>query len=521
MLRTAESAAGDWVLVTGATGFLGAALVHELICRSRRVLCLVRAATPAEARSRLTAALRPWRADTERLLESGLLAVVRGDVLAADVGTSSDVIVRLRGSVSAVVHSAGNTRFSETATGEPHRTNVEGTGNVLALARKLECRDWHFISTAFVAGEADEASEAIATEPPPFRNAYEQSKWQAERSALSAADDAGATLTIYRPSSIVGHSANGQASLFNGVYYLFRATGLIARAIEQHPEYDRHAIPLRIPASSQNRPNLICIDDVATAFGVLFDSPEARGGIYHLTHPDPPTNGQIRRVLESHYDIAGGRFAVDEVAAAAADRDSPIQQLFDEMTEAVRDYLFDAPRFERTKISRFVNQPPAPWTDDRLLRLIEAAESSGWRTVEADRQEGSDDARELSAYFEDFLPARIAGSALGGARQLDVTVRFAIGKRPEGMWLCRFVGGRVDVAKSSEGQPADVTYRTSVSRFRAAVAGEISGAELFLSGAAQVEGDIERALKFATFLDEFVRANPYRRTGEAEPAESP
>ena len=36
-----------WVLLTGATGLLGSAILHELLVRGHRVLCVVRAVTPA------------------------------------------------------------------------------------------------------------------------------------------------------------------------------------------------------------------------------------------------------------------------------------------------------------------------------------------------------------------------------------------------------------------------------------------------------------------------------------------
>ncbi len=47
--------------------------------------------------------------------------------------------------------------------------------------------------------------------------------------------------------------------------------------------------------------------------------------------------------------------------------------------------------------------------------------------------------------------------------------------------------------------------------FWRAVAGEVTGAELFLSGDARIEGDIERGLKFAMILEQFVREFPCDR----------
>jgi nucleoside-diphosphate-sugar epimerase len=524
-VRTATRDSGDWVLVTGATGFLGAALVAELLGRGRRVLCLVRAATPANARTRIADALRNWTRSVERLLETGRLAVLRGDVCQAHAGLNDPLRATLRGRVAALVHAAASTRFTATGNGEPERTNVTGTRHVLELAQELECRDWHLISTAYVAGVVDEAREVAGLAPPLFRNAYERSKWDAERLAESEARAGRAALTIYRPSIVVGHSATGRATRFTGIYYLFRATSLVARAADQRPRTDRRAIPLRIPATPDGCPNLICVDDVAKAFGDLVDQAAAHGGVYHLTHPAPPTNAQIKRVLEQYYDIGGGGFTVGDGSAATRatpcdDVSSPFQGLFDAMTRPLRDYLFDAPRFDRTQVERFVRRPPAAWTDDRLRRLIAAADTAGWRSIGSDRQSDVD-AGEIAAYFREYLPQTMADSAFSRVGPLDLAVRFEIGRRPEGRWWCRF-RGRCDMKVEPAGeQPWDVTYRTSESRFWAAVAGEITGAELFLSGDAQIEGDIERALKFAVMLEELVHRYPYHKGDAAPPAGVP
>jgi len=56
-----------------------------------------------------------------------------------------------------------------------------------------------------------------------------------------------------------------------------------------------------------------------------------------------------------------------------------------------------------------------------------------------------------------------------------------------------------------------VVYRTTPIAFWRAVAGEVTGAELFLSGDARIDGDIERGLKFAMILEQFVREFPCRR----------
>jgi nucleoside-diphosphate-sugar epimerase len=453
----------------------------------------------------LVDALRPWDLDADALMESGALAALRGDVHAPRLGIEHETLDGLRGRIASVIHAAGSTRFVSNASGEPVRTNVEGTRHVFETARLLGCSDWHFVSTAYVAG-----SRADAFETPcrviDGRNAYERSKCQAEIESTQSASLAGATLTIHRPSIVVGRSDTGRATRFTGMYFLLRATSLVARWADQNPAIDRHAIPLQIAADALAGVNAIAIDDLARDFADVLETPAARGGIYHLTHPHPPTNAQVRRVLESYYDIAGGRFEGEEVAGVAR---SDVQEIFDQLTAPVAEYLFAAPRFDRSNTAKFTSRPPAEWTDARLRRLIEFAESARWRPMSLFSSADAS-ASGVTSYFREFLPAHASNATLGAVRHLNVDVQFRIGDRAEGACWCRFRDGRLILVESGTDRPADVEYRTSATDFWRAVAGETSGAELFLSGRAGMTGDIERALKLAVLLDEFVREFPYR-----------
>jgi hypothetical protein len=46
------------------------------------------------------------------------------------------------------------------------------------------------------------------------------------------------------------------------------------------------------------------------------------------------------------------------------------------------------------------------------------------------------------------------------------------------------------------------------------VCGQSNASDVFLSGGASIEGDVERALKFAGIVQDFVREYPYDRQRE-------
>jgi len=519
-LGTGRTSTTSWVLLTGATGFLGQCLLGELLDRRYRVLAIVRAGAPAEARSRLGEAMKPWGRDIEAHLESGQLAILRGELLAPDLGVSQDVLRHLRGTLASVVHAAGNTTFRKRPDGEPARTNVEGSREVFRFASACECLDWHLISTAYVCGKVasgagSRAAEAVQETPvadqPEFRNEYERSKWLAELQSAEAASDTGATLSIYRPSVVVGHSSSGVATRFVGICYLFRAVSLIAQAAAQRADLDRRRIPLRIRADADSGANLVFADDLARDFVDIFARRAARGGVYHLTHPAAPSNEQIRRAVESYYDVSGGRFVSKEAPAAGDDRTS-FEEIFDDLTGGISTYLFDSPVFDRCHTDAFSSRPPTAWNEQRLHRLIAYAESVGWRAARTEL----DPHAELigfEAFFERFLPTNVALSKIGRLSQLNVDVRFQIEGGVDGDWWCRFRNGRVVEVRRAPGLSADVVFRTTPVAFWRAVGGEVTGPEMFLSGDARIEGDIERGLKFAMILEQFVREFPCDRQG--------
>ncbi len=511
-MGTGRRTTTSWVLLTGATGFVGQCLLGELLDRRYRVLAMVRASAPGDARERLQRAMEPWSRDLEAAFESGQLAVLRGDLRAADGGVSHKIRRHLRGSVAALVHAAGCTSFRQSADGEPMVTNVDGTANACRFAERCGCPDWHLISTAYVCGKVESASEVPLPDPPDSRNVYEHSKWLAESRTTQAAAQAGAALTIHRPAIVVGHSHSGVATRFAGMYYLFRATSLVAQAVAHSPDLDRHRIALRICADPDSAANLMCANDLARDFGDLFDRPESRGGVYHLTHPAPPSNLMVKRALERYYGIGGGRFVGAGTALPVNNR-SVFEAVFADITRGISPYVFDAPRFDRRQTARFTTRPPVLWTEARLHRLLRYAEAVGWRPGRPERSAEPPGAG-LDAYFERFLPVRVLQSTISRIGRLDLDVRFRIDSSVDGDWWCRFRHGKVvDVHRRASHQ-AQVTFRTTPSAFWRAVAGEVSGAELFLSGAAHIEGDIERGLKFAMILDQFVREFPYLREGQ-------
>ena len=94
------------VLLTGATGLLGAHLIQELMERtSADVYCLVRAADEADARRRLVDHLTSYCVWREEF--ASRIRVVAGDVSLPLMGLTRERFAELAREIGAIYHSAG------------------------------------------------------------------------------------------------------------------------------------------------------------------------------------------------------------------------------------------------------------------------------------------------------------------------------------------------------------------------------------------------------------------------------
>ncbi|MEU4805395.1 amino acid adenylation domain-containing protein [Actinosynnema sp. NPDC023587] len=223
------------VLLTGATGFLGAHLLAELLTRSdAEVHCLVRAHSPAAAAERLRGNLRRARLELseERLAR---IVPVLGDLSTPLLGLGGRGFDELAESVDAIYHNGALLNFVLTYR-QMVPSLVNSTADVLRLATKYATKPLHLTSTLGVFLGTDYDGRLISEtdrpeDPTGLDTGYNTAKWVADMMVLLARDR-GLPVSVHRMAAIVGDVRTGTAKTDSYLSRQIRtcaATGVVPR----------------------------------------------------------------------------------------------------------------------------------------------------------------------------------------------------------------------------------------------------------------------------------------------------
>ncbi len=264
------------ILLTGATGFLGAFLLEALLLQTQaEIICLVRAESEAAGWERLQTTLRNygiWREDFRPRL-----TVQPGDLAQPNLGLIDPDFQALAVSVEAIYHN-GAWVHHVSPYALLRETNVVGTREVIRLACQHHPKPLHFTSTLSVLPPVPPAGKAQMLEDDPLdrypvpAGGYNRTKWVAEQ-LVRQASDRGLPVTIYRPGPISGHSQTGA---FNANDFLYR----LMQGYIQLGTAPQGELPL----------DILPVDYVSHAIAHLSQKPQSQGQVFHLIHPQPASS---------------------------------------------------------------------------------------------------------------------------------------------------------------------------------------------------------------------------------------
>ena len=187
----------DTILVTGATGFVGTALVASLLSEQRKVCAVVR-----DAFSKIPSAAGQLQMD--------------------DLSVLSDWTDKLAG-IDCIVHLAARVHVMKETVADPltafRQVNVDGTLNLALQAAKAGVRRFIYLSSVKVNGELTAPGrpfkESDIANP---QDAYGLSKLEAEQGLLLIAQETGMEVVIIRAPLVYGQGVKANfASMMRAV----------------------------------------------------------------------------------------------------------------------------------------------------------------------------------------------------------------------------------------------------------------------------------------------------------------
>ena len=361
------------LLLTGATGLVGRYLLGDLRARGIPVAALVRPRGAETAAARLGRVL----AAGEGVAGTGPPPVcLEGDVTAPGLGLSAaqgDWVGRHCGRV---LHAAASLNFRGPGPGgEPRRTNLEGTRNVLDFCRWAGVREFHHVSTAYVCG----LREGPVREDEPaggrgFRNDYERSKAEAEAEVRAAGflDRP----TVYRPAVVVGDSRSGFTSTYHGIYAYLQFVDVLRRHAVPGPD-GRWTLPVRLNLTGDERRNLVPVDWVSAAIAELVCDPRSHGRTYHLAPDRPVSVREIEAAAADAFNYRGPTFVGPRGLPAGGLNET--EERFYEAVGLYQPYWSGEPEFDRANALGALSHLPCPVLDRPMLRrLIDYAVRDRW-----------------------------------------------------------------------------------------------------------------------------------------------
>jgi thioester reductase-like protein len=273
-IPAARTDAPDSILLTGATGFLGAYLLAELLRRTcARIHCPVRARSMDDGRRRLHEQLIGRFPEASEHLSR--IVPLPSDLGRPGLGLDAGQLQLLANDIDVIYHNGAIVNFLD-AYDNLKPVNVLATEAILRLACTARLKPVHFVSSFSVFFSNDYLKWASFPERTSLEyweglpNGYIQSKWVSDQ-LVAHAISRGIPACIYRPGFITGDRQTGKG-----------------RLDDMPPRLIKACIQLGVvPRLSGASLDMTPVDFVAPAIAHLSQRSDSTGKAFHLVNPSP------------------------------------------------------------------------------------------------------------------------------------------------------------------------------------------------------------------------------------------
>jgi amino acid adenylation domain-containing protein/thioester reductase-like protein len=359
------------IFLTGATGFVGAFLLAELLQTTQAsVFCLVRAASADEGLQRIRDAMAEYGIWNPALAER--IIPVPGTLSRQRFGLSRPQWQHLAAMSDVIYHCGAEVNFLR----KYHAlkpANVLGTEEVLRLACDGSVKPVHFVSTIYVFSRFSypPGTEFYEDMQPVhdlnYTFGYTQSKWVSEQMVMEAGRR-GVPVYIHRLGRVAGHSKTGACQTYDFVWQVTKVGIEMAAAPVMDMTLD-----------------VTPVDYVVAALAHLSRQPELAGRAFHLLSPKQITEAEFVAWLE-RYGYQGERLTFSEWCQRVVRRAA---ELSDRTAGALAPFLsgtlpldrMPAAHFDRANVERGLADTAIscpPMSEELLRTYLEYFTDSGY-----------------------------------------------------------------------------------------------------------------------------------------------
>lgn len=272
------------ILLTGATGFLGAFLLKELLEQTdQAILCLVRCRNPDEGKTRIQRAMEKFLIELDSC--QSRIEAVPGDLAKPLLGLDPADYHRIAEQVDSIYHNGAQVDLARSYQ-TLKSVNVQGTEEIIRFALQGHPKSLHYVSSLGVLDlPAPPNPVTFFEQDAPhrldeLRYGYTQSKAVAELKVREAGDRGGA-VTIYRPGLVNACSETGACT----------TQDMGARLIKSW-------IDLGMIPDLESRLLLTPVDYLSKAIVFLSQTPDAEGQTFHLVSAESMTIQGLGRLVQ-------------------------------------------------------------------------------------------------------------------------------------------------------------------------------------------------------------------------------
>lgn len=294
-------------ILTGATGFLGCSVAHDLIRKGHNIILFVRSKSgqSAESRTKNLFKFSPTEFEKVTVIDTDLQSIIE---ICSDFKIKK--ILDSFNSIDGVLHFAANLSFRSRDRESVYESNLQGTNNVVWLTKEYNSTLYH-ISTAYVHGRRRGKlleNELVRSK---FNNSYEESKFETEVYLRKEINN-GLKCVILRPSIIVRDIAPraaivapfGYYSLVYSIYKLHKYLTLFCKKHKvvamlmgislNKTKVHSNIIPFFITNTSLNFIPLHVVS--GSIIRIIEDGKNIKNGtVFHLVNPKPLSLCEISR----------------------------------------------------------------------------------------------------------------------------------------------------------------------------------------------------------------------------------